>query len=133
MNSLHIDRLRVCRLVARCLFVTAALATVIPAARGEVLGNWDFYGGSLAALTGPATLSELSTKPFNDNQDEVGEVFVAHLQFRDEPLSASAIESLGGVTGQPISVPEPASLGVAEPLPISRVAAGRLKELLDGR
>ena len=342
MNSLHIDRLRVYRLAARCLFVTAALAAVIPHARGEVLGNWDFSGVSLAALTGPATLSELSTKPyyptfggqpgipaaefgspasfgitgpgglektvlrvpntagygpmggliaefprrinatatslnrytlvmdvlvrqaaydevfargtrqylslfqtaplsdgdlfidvrdqaglpgadrplgvggvygsvvvadtwhrvalvatldapeseprltayvdgqpastliwddlladglasndsvkldlvdstmpsgalqtdgrfsiatlgqisggqlpddqtsafflFNDNQDEVGEVFVAHLQFRDEPLSASAIESLGGVTGEPISVPEPASLGLAAAL-----------------
>jgi hypothetical protein len=50
---------------------------------------------------------------FNDNSNEVGEVFVAHLQFRDEPLSASQIESLGGVNGQPISVPEPASLGLA--------------------
>jgi hypothetical protein len=342
MNSLHIDWLRVRGLAARLLLVAALLATVIPHARGEVLGNWDFSGGSLAALTGPATLSELSTKPyypafggqpgipaaefgspasfgitgpgglektvlrvpntagygpmggliaefprrinatatslnrytlvmdvlvrqaaydevfargtrqyvslfqtaplsdgdlfidvrdqaglpgadrplgiggvyggdvvadtwhrvalvatldapeseprltayvdgqpastliwddlladglasndsvkldlvdstmpsgalqtdgrfsiatlgqisggqlpddqtsafflFNDNQDEVGEVFVAHLQFRDEPLSASAIESLGGVTGEPISVPEPASLGLAAAL-----------------
>ncbi len=342
MNSLHIDWLRVRGLAARLLLVAALLATVIPHARGEVLGNWDFSSGSLAALTGPATLSELSTKPyypafggqpgipaaefgspasfgitgpgglektvlrvpntagygpmggliaefprrvnatatslnrytlvmdvlvrqaaydevfargtrqylslfqtaplsdgdlfidvrdqaglpgadrplgiggvyggdvvadtwhrvalvatldapeseprltayvdgqpastliwddlladglasndsvkldlvdstmpsgalqtdgrfsiatlgqisggqlpddqtsafflFNDNQDEVGEVFVAHLQFRDEPLSASAIESLGGVTGEPISVPEPASLGLAAAL-----------------
>jgi hypothetical protein len=342
MNSLHIDWLRVRGLAARLLLVAALLATVIPAARGEVLGDWDFSGGLLAALTGPATLSELSSKPyysafggqpgipaaefgspasfgitgpgglektvlrvpntagygpmggliaefprrinatatslnrytlvmdvlvrqaaydevfargtrqylslfqtaplsdgdlfidvrdqaglpgadrplgiggvyggdvvadtwhrvalvatldapeseprltayvdgqpastliwddlladglasndsvkldlvdstmpsgalqtdgrfsiatlgqisggqlpddqtsafflFNDNQDEVGEVFVAHLQFRDEPLSASAIESLGGVTGEPISVPEPASLGLAAAL-----------------
>lgn|GEM_PF-4408728 len=36
---------------------------------------------------------------FNDNTtndtNEVGEVFVAHLQFHDEPLSASQIQSLG--------------------------------------
>ncbi len=64
MNSLHIDWLRVRGLAARLLLVAALLATVIPAARGEVLGNWDFSGGSLAALTGPATLSELSTKPY---------------------------------------------------------------------
>lgn len=50
---------------------------------------------------------------FNDNFDEVGEVFVAHLQFRDEPLSALQIQTLGGVDGQPIAVPEPGSLGLA--------------------
>ena len=64
MNSLHIDWLRVRGLAARLLLVAALLATVIPHARGEVLGNWDFSGGLLAALTGPATLSELSTKPY---------------------------------------------------------------------
>jgi hypothetical protein len=51
---------------------------------------------------------------FNDNADEVGEVFMAHLQFRDDALSASEILALGGVDGQPItSVPEPASLALA--------------------
>jgi hypothetical protein len=60
-----------------------------------------------------------------DNANEVGEVFVAHLQFRDEPLSAAQIESLGGVTGQPISVPEPASLGLAALLAAALLAARR--------
>ena len=51
---------------------------------------------------------------FNDNADEVGEVFMAHLQFRDDALSASEVLALGGVDGQPITaVPEPASLALA--------------------
>jgi hypothetical protein len=49
---------------------------------------------------------------FNDNADEVGEMFVAHLQVRDDALSAPEILALGGVNGQPIAVPEPASLGL---------------------
>jgi hypothetical protein len=49
---------------------------------------------------------------FNDNADEVGEMFVAHLQVRDDALSAPEIMALGGVDGQPIAVPEPARLGL---------------------
>lgn len=64
---------------------------------------------------------------FNDNADEVGEVFVAHLQVRDEPLSASQIESLGGVDGQPISVPEPATLGLAAAAAAALLAARRYR------
>ena len=68
---------------------------------------------------------------FNDNTtndtNEVGEVFVAHLQFHDEPLSASQIQSLGGVDGQPISVPEPASLGLAAAVAAALLAARRGK------
>jgi len=64
---------------------------------------------------------------FNDNLDEVGEVFVAHLQFRDEPLSASQIQSLGGVDGQPISVPEPTSLGLAAAFTAALLAAGKCR------
>ena len=64
---------------------------------------------------------------FNDNADEVGEVFVAHLQVRDEPLSASQIQSLGGVDGQPISVPEPATLGLAAAAAAALLAARRYR------
>jgi len=64
---------------------------------------------------------------FNDNTNEVGEVFVAHLQFHDEPLSASQIQSLGGVDGQPISVPEPATLGLAAAVAAALLAARRGK------
>ena len=49
---------------------------------------------------------------FNDNADEVGEVFMAHLQFRDDALSASEVLALGGVDGQPITVPEPVGLAL---------------------
>jgi hypothetical protein len=64
---------------------------------------------------------------FNDNTDEVGEVFVAHLQFRDEPLSASQIQGLGGVSGQPIAVPEPATLGLAGAAAVILVMARRYR------
>jgi hypothetical protein len=64
---------------------------------------------------------------FNDNSNEVGEVFVAHLQFRDEPLSASQIQSLGGVDGQPIAVPEPTTLGLAGAAAVILLAARRYR------
>jgi hypothetical protein len=64
---------------------------------------------------------------FNDNTNELGEVFVAHLQFRDEPLSASQIQSLGGVDGQPIAVPEPATLGLAAVAAVILLAARRYR------
>jgi len=50
---------------------------------------------------------------FNDNNNEVGETFVANLQFRDEALSSGDILSLGGATGGVIAVPEPAAAGLA--------------------
>ena len=50
---------------------------------------------------------------FNDNADEVGEVFMAHLQFHDDALSAPDVLALGSVNGQPITVPEPAGLALA--------------------
>jgi hypothetical protein len=65
---------------------------------------------------------------FNDNADEVGEVFLAHLQFRDEPLSAAQIQSLGGVDGQPIAVPEPTSLGLAAAVTAALLAARRYRD-----
>ena len=62
---------------------------------------------------------------FNDNFDEVGEVFVAHLHFRDDALSATQIQSLGGVDGMPISVPEPATLGLASAAAVALLAIRR--------
>ena len=50
---------------------------------------------------------------FNDNNGEVGEVFVANLQFRDDALSAGEILALGGATGGVIAVPEPSTLALA--------------------
>ena len=53
---------------------------------------------------------------FNDggsNPGEVGETFVANLQFRDDALSAGEILSLGGATGGVIPVPEPSTFVLA--------------------
>ena len=53
---------------------------------------------------------------FNDggsNAGEVGETFVANLQFRDDALSAGEVLALGGATGGVIPVPEPSTLALA--------------------
>jgi hypothetical protein len=53
---------------------------------------------------------------FNDggnNSAEIGETFVANLQFRDDALSAGEILALGGASGGPIAVPEPSTLALA--------------------
>lgn len=50
---------------------------------------------------------------FNDNNDELGETFVANLQFRDQALGAGEILALGGASGGIIPVPEPAGVVLA--------------------
>jgi len=50
---------------------------------------------------------------FNDNSNELGETFVANLQFRDDALTADDILALGGATGGLIAVPEPATAWLA--------------------
>jgi hypothetical protein len=49
---------------------------------------------------------------FNDDSGEVGELYVANLQFRDDALSAAEVASLGGATPGPIPVPEPGGCGL---------------------
>ena len=61
----------------------------------------------LANATGPSVFFL-----FNDNTGEVGETFVANLQFRDDALSAAEILALGGATGGVIPVPEPSTLAL---------------------
>ena len=53
----------------------------------------------------PANLSGFFA--FNDDSGEVGELYVANLQFRDDALSAAEVASLGGAAPGPIPVPEP--------------------------
>jgi hypothetical protein len=96
---------------------------------GALQPDGRFSIGTLGDISG-GQLPDYQTSAlffFNDNTDEVGEVFVAHLQFRDEPLSASQIQSLGGVDGQPISVPEPATLGLAAAFAAALLAARRYR------
>ena len=50
---------------------------------------------------------------FNDNNSEVGELFVANLQFRDSAMTQAEVTQLGGATGGVIAVPEPTSLVIA--------------------
>lgn len=71
---------------------------------------------SVAALSDtqgslPANLSGFFA--FNDDSGEVGELYVANMQFRDDALSAGEVAALGGAAPGPIPVPEPAGLGIA--------------------
>ena len=50
---------------------------------------------------------------FNDNDGELGELYVANLQFRDSAMTQSEVAQLGGPTGGVIAVPEPASIVIA--------------------
>jgi hypothetical protein len=50
---------------------------------------------------------------FNDNDSEVGELYVANLQFRDSAMTQAEVTQLGGATGGVIAVPEPTSLAIA--------------------
>lgn len=49
---------------------------------------------------------------FNDEDNDLGTLYVANLQFRDAALSAGAIAALGGPTATAIAVPEPSSMGL---------------------
>ena len=61
---------------------------------------------------------------FNDDSGEVGEVYVANMQFRDDALTAAEVAALGGVAPGPIPVPEPAGLTFAAAA-VASVAAAR--------
>lgn len=49
---------------------------------------------------------------FNDNNNELGELYVANLLFRDDALSPADVAALGGPTGGAIAVPEPGTLAI---------------------
>jgi hypothetical protein len=50
---------------------------------------------------------------FNDNNGELGELYVANLQFRDSAMTQAEVAQLGAATGGVIAVPEPTSLVIA--------------------
>lgn len=49
---------------------------------------------------------------FNDNNNELGELYVANLLFRDDALSSADIAALGGPAGGVIAVPEPGTMAI---------------------
>jgi hypothetical protein len=62
---------------------------------------------------------------FNDDNGEVGELYVANMQFRDDALTAGDVAALGGAAPGPIPVPEPAGLAFAAAAAASVAAARR--------
>jgi hypothetical protein len=50
---------------------------------------------------------------FNDGNNELGELYVANLQFRDSAMTQAEVAQLGSATGGIIAVPEPASIVIA--------------------
>lgn len=73
-------------------------------------GLWSVAPLSATQSSLPANLSGFFA--FNDNNGEVGELYVANMQFRDDALSAADVTALGGAAPGPIPVPEPGSCGL---------------------
>jgi hypothetical protein len=73
-------------------------------------GLWSIAALSETQSSLPANASGFFA--FNDDSGEVGELYVANLQFRDDALSAAEVASLGGATPGPIPVPEPGGCGL---------------------
>lgn len=74
-------------------------------------GLWSVAPLSATQSSLPANLSGFFA--FNDNSGEVGELYVANMQFRDDALSAAEVAALGGAAPGPIPVPEPSGCGLA--------------------
>lgn len=73
-------------------------------------GLWSVAPLSATQSSLPANFSGFFA--FNDNNGEVGELYVANMQFRDDALSAVEVAALGGAAPGPIPVPEPGSCGL---------------------
>ncbi|MEI6504387.1 MAG: hypothetical protein WCO90_00720 [Planctomycetota bacterium] len=73
-------------------------------------GRWSIGALSETQSSLPANASGFFA--FNDDSGEVGEIYVANMQFRDDALSTAGVAALGGAAPGPIAVPEPAALGL---------------------
>lgn len=73
-------------------------------------GLWSVASLSETQSSLPANLSGFFA--FNDDGGEVGELYVANVQFRNDALSAAEVAALGAAAPGPIPVPEPAGLGL---------------------
>jgi hypothetical protein len=69
-------------------------------------GLWSIAALSETQSSLPANASGFFA--FNDDSGEVGELYVANMQFRDDALSAASVAALGRAAAGPIAVPEPA-------------------------
>lgn len=72
-------------------------------------GLWSIAPLSETQSSLPSQLSGFFA--FNDDSGEVGELYVANMQFRDDALSAAEVAVLAGAAPGPIPVPEPTALG----------------------
>ncbi|MEI7782487.1 MAG: hypothetical protein WCJ18_11255, partial [Planctomycetota bacterium] len=84
------------------------------AAQHEANGPWSIGSledsNYLGLLDGVTDRSRSTFFLFNDDNDEIGELYIANLQFHDAALSAADILSLGGPTATAIAVPEPTTI-----------------------
>lgn len=79
-------------------------------------------------FNGLADASKSTLFFFNDEDFDLGTLYVANLQFRDTSLSSADIFSLGGPTAAAIAVPEPASLVIAGSALLFLGAAARRRQ-----
>ena len=81
----------------------------------DLVNDGNFAIGTLArafpSLFQTSTSESVFTL-FNDGTNELGELYVANLQFRDDALSPTEIAALGGPAPGVVPVPEPATLGL---------------------
>ena len=104
---------------------------VVDSNRNAQLKDYDLVPDGLWSI---AALSETQSSlpsnasgffAFNDDSGEVGELYVANMQFRNDALTAGEVAALGGAAPGPIPVPEPAGLAFAAAAAASLIAASR--------
>jgi hypothetical protein len=88
-------------------------------------GLWSIAALSVTQSSLPSNASGFFA--FNDDSGEVGELYVANMQFRNDALTASEIAALGNAAPGPIAVPEPGPCGLAAVAVAT--AIGRLSRL----
>ena len=86
-------------------------------------GLWSIAALSVTQSSLPSNASGFFA--FNDDSGEVGELYVANMQFRNDALTAGEIAALGGAAPGPIAVPEPTGLVGLAVAAVGVVAARR--------
>jgi hypothetical protein len=86
-----------------------------------------FAIGTLADSHPSLSSSQSAFFLFNDNNGEVGQLYVANLQFRDNALTAAEIAALGAAAPGPIAVPEPSTWALLASAAAAALSARRLR------